>query len=201
RFLRVVERQGVIGLVHDGLSRARPDVPPMIAREIGIRAATFTRENLAMAAEALRLQSLFDGAGLPVLFLKGSSLAMLAFGNLGLRGGQDIDLLVPCEILQAATALLARAGYLRFDPPTDISDTQLRVLLPLRKDLGFLHRTTGLRVELHWRLFLNAHAMAEASIMAASRVVPLTGTAGLRTMGDEDLFAYLCMHGALHWWN
>src|SRR4030095_633160 len=59
----------------------------------------------------------------------------------------------------------------------------------------------GLRIELHWRLFLNAHAMVEASIMAASRVVPLTGTTGLRTMGQEDLFAYLCMHGALHWWN
>src|SRR5262249_34816973 len=67
--------------------------------------------------------------------------------------------------------------------------------------LGFVQETTGLRIELHWRLFLNAHAMAGASIMAASRLVPLTGTTGLRTMGDEDLFAYLCMHGALHWWN
>jgi putative nucleotidyltransferase-like protein len=57
-----------------------------------------------------------------------------------------------------------------------------------------------LRIELHWRLFLNPHAMAETSIMAASRVVPLAGAAGLRTLGEEDLFAYLCMHGALHWW-
>ena len=73
--------------------------------------------------------------------------------------------------------------------------------MPLRKDLGFVHQATGLRIELHWRLFLNPHAMAEASIMAASRVVPLAGTAGLRTLGEEDLFAYLCMHGALHWWN
>ena len=37
--------------------------------------------------------------------------------------------------------------------------------------------------------------------MTSSRIVPLTGAAGLRTLGDEDLFAYLCMHGALHWWN
>src|SRR5262249_37773422 len=22
-----------------------------------------------------------------------------------------------------------------------------------------------------------------------------------RTLGEEDLFAYLCVHGALHWWN
>ena len=43
--------------------------------------------------------------------------------------------------------------------------------------------------------------MAEDSIMAASRDVLLTDTTGLRTLGDEDLFAYLCMHGALHWWN
>src|SRR5262249_60583715 len=99
------------------------------------------------------------------------------------------------------TPCFAPAAYRRFDPPTDISDTQLRLLLPLRKDLGFIHQATGLRIELHWRLFLNAHAMAEASIMAASRIVPLTGAAGLRTMGDEDLFAYLCMHGALHWWS
>jgi hypothetical protein len=43
--------------------------------------------------------------------------------------------------------------------------------------------------------------MAEDTIMVASREVLLTGTIGLRTLGDEDLFAYLCMHGALHWWK
>ena len=57
--------------------------------------STLVRENLAMAAEASRLQRLFDEACLRVLFLKGSSLAMLAFGNIGLTGSQDIDLLVP----------------------------------------------------------------------------------------------------------
>ena len=201
RFLRVTGRHQVIALAHDGLTRAGTDVPPEIAREIGTQAETLVRENLAIACEALRLQRLFDDAALPVLFVKGAPLAVLAFGNLGLRESQDIDLLVPGKTLPAATTLLERAGYRRFDPPTDISDTQFRLLLPLRKDLGFVHQATGLQIELHWRLFLNAHAMAEASIMAASRVVPLTGSTGLRTMGDDDLFAYLCMHGALHWWN
>jgi hypothetical protein len=201
RFLRVVERHRVVGLVHDGLTSAKPKVPPEIAREIGDQAATLVRNNLAMAAAALRLQRLFDDAGLPVLFLKGTSLAMLAFGNVGLSGGQDIDLLVPRETLPAATALIARAGYRRYDPPADISDAQLQLVMPLRKDLGFLHQESGLPIELHWRLFLNSHALPEHSIMAASRIVPLTGGAGLRTMGEEDLFAYLCLHGALHWWN
>ena len=108
-----------------------------------------------MARESLRLQRLFDDANLPVLFIKGAALAVLAFGNLGLRSSQDIDLLVTYETLPAATALVLRAGYRRFDPSSDISDAQLRQLMPLRKDLGFVHEVTGLRIELHWRLFLN----------------------------------------------
>jgi hypothetical protein len=201
RFVRVATRQRVVGLVHDGLTRARPNVPPEIVSEIGSQAVTLVRENLVIAAEALRLQHLFDEADVPVIFLKGTSLALLAFGNLGLSGGQDIDLLVPYETLAAATALLLGAGYRRFDPPPDISVAQLQLLMPLRKDFGFVHQATGLQIELHWRLFLNPHAMAETSIMAGSRVVPLAGAEGLRTLGEEDLFSYLCMHGALHWWN
>jgi Uncharacterised nucleotidyltransferase len=200
RFLRVAERHQIMGLVNDGLVRAQAIVPEEIAREIGARAATLVRENLLVAHEALRLQRLFEDAAIPVLFIKGASLAVLAFGNLGLRSAQDIDLLVPLEALATATTLLARSGYRRLNPPPDISDAQLRLLIPLRKDLGFVHAASGLHVELHWRLFLNPHAMSEASV-AVSRVVPLTGTNGLRTLGEEDLFAYLCMHGALHWWN
>ena len=201
RFLRVAQRHRVLGLAHQGLAEARIVTPPEIRGEIDVRAATLVRENLAMAAEALRLQRLFDESHLPVLFVKGSSLAMLAFGNLGLTGSQDIDLLVSPEVIPAATELVARAGYRRCDPAPTISDTQLKLLLPLRKDLGFVHKTTGLRIELHWRLFLNPHALTEDSIMAASRYVPLTDAAGLHTLGEEDQFAYLCMHGALHWWN
>jgi hypothetical protein len=191
----------MVGLIHNGLTRVRSSVPPEIVREIDTTAATLIRENLEMARESLRLQRLFDDAQLPVLFIKGASLAMLAFGNLGLRANQDIDLLVSYETLPAATELMSRAGYRRFDPPSNISDAQLRQVMPLRKDLGFVHQATGLRTELHWRLFLNRHAMVESSIMTGSRIVSLGGSSGLRTLGQDDLFAYLCMHGALHWWN
>jgi Uncharacterised nucleotidyltransferase len=201
RFLRVAQRHRVLGLAHQGLTEASLNVPAEICREIGAQAATLARQNLAMAAEALRLQRLFDEAHLPVVFVKGSSLAALAFGNIGVSGGEDIDLLVPEETLPAATALISSAGYRRFDPPPDISDAQLLQVMPLRKDLPFVHQASGLRIELHWRLFLNPHAMAETSLIAESRVVPVAGTKGLRTLGQDDLFAYLCMHGALHWWN
>ena len=200
RFLRVVMRHRVVGLVHDGLTRTQLKVPRGVAQEIGAQAAALVRRNLTFAAEGLKLQRLFAEANLPVVFLKGSSLAMLAFGDLALSGGEDIDLLVPPETLPAATTLVESAGYRRFDPPPGTSDAQLRLLMPMRKDFCFAHRSSGIPIELHWRLFSNPHAMAHSSIMAASRLVPLTSTMGLRTLGDEDLFAYLCTHGALHWW-
>ena len=55
-----------------------------------------------LPVKSLRLQHLFEDASLPVLFVKGAALAMLAFGNLSLRNSQDIDLLVNRETLPAA---------------------------------------------------------------------------------------------------
>jgi len=200
RLLRVAKRHQVVALVHEGLRRLQTDVPLEIIEELGAQAAILVREDLALARESLRLQRLFDEADLPVLFVKGAALGVLTFGKLGLRSAQDIDLLVSYETLPSAIAIVRRAGYRRFDPPPNINDAQLRVLMTLRKDLGFIHEATGLRVELHWRLFLNPYAMVGGSMMSASRVVPLAGTVGLRTLSEENLFAYLCMHGALHWW-
>src|SRR5262249_8568059 len=200
RLVRVAKRHQVVGLVHDGLTRARVDLPFQFARAIGAQASTLTRENLATAREALRLQRLFNEENLTALFIKGAALAVLAFGNVGLRSGDDIDLLVPYERLPAATAIIMAAGYRRFDPPPDIYDAKLQVLMPLRKDLGFVHEVTRQRIELHWRLFLNPYAMAKTS-SSASRLVPISGKEGLYTLGESDLFAYLCMHGALHSWN
>ena len=201
RFMRVVKRHGVLGLVRDGLKHAQPDIPAEIAREIDEQAVLMVRNTLAMAAEAVRLQRLFDDAGLPLLFLKGASLAMLAYGNLGLRSAKDIDLLVPPETLEPAIALIKRAGYRRFDPIPAIDEQQLQLLMDFRGDLGFVHEEKGLQVELHWTMFMNPHAMNDASVMAKSRFVSLAGNSAVRTLGEEDLFAYLCVHGALHVWN
>jgi hypothetical protein len=201
RFVRLTARHRIFGLVRDGLTRAHPDLPPAIARQITAQAEKRVRQDLAMAAECLRLKNMFGEAGLPILFVKGAPLAIVAFGKLGLRSSQDIDLLVSPDALPAAIALLTGAGYRRYNPPPDIRDDMLRLLMPLRKDFGFAHPSTGIVIELHWRLFLNPHAMVGASIVESSRTVRLSAGAELRTLGDEDLFAYLCTHGAYHCWN
>ena len=151
RFLRVAMRHRVVGLVHDGLTRTRPAVPPGIAQAIGGQAAVLVRQNLALTAEGVRLQRLFAEASLPVVFIKGAPLAMLAYGNLGLRESKDLDLLVPVELVPAATALVERAGYHRSAPPAGVSNAQLRLLVPMRQDFGYVHEESQVEIELHWR--------------------------------------------------
>jgi Uncharacterised nucleotidyltransferase len=199
-FLQMVRRHRVAGLVHDGLTRALPAVPADIAREIAAEARALVRHNLAYAAEAVRLRRLFTDAHLPVVFIKGVSLAVLAYGNLGLRHSRDVDLLVPAEAIAKASAILGRAGYRRLQPPPSFSEAQLRVWMLRCKEIWYVHDDKQLELELHSRLFDNPRLMSDIVVSGPLRTVSVAKGIGLPTFGEEDLFAYLCAHGAVHDW-
>ena len=199
-FLRVIVRHRVVGLANESLKSAEITVPGNISRSISERATALVRQNLALTAEAIRLSRLFAEANVPVLFVKGTTLANLAYGSFALREGKDIDLFVPFDFLIAASEVVERAGYRRFDPPLSSTDAQLRLLQPLRKDYGYLNDTNGIQVELHWRFMSNPQFFDQTTVMSSSRIISITATSGLRTLGEDDLFAYLCAHGAQHWW-
>src|SRR5262249_55844479 len=68
RFVRLTARHRISGLVHDGLTHARPDLPREIARQFNAQAEKLLHQNLAMAAECVRLLHVFGKAGVPILF-------------------------------------------------------------------------------------------------------------------------------------
>jgi len=200
RFLRIAALHRVEGLVNDALIRAGAAAPGEIRAALGTATAALVRENLELTAEAVRLQRLLANTGIPVLFLKGIPLAVLAYGNIGLRHGKDIDLLVAPESATAAVALIERAGYRRHDPPPELSDALVQSLRPIRKDSSFFHESRPIEVELHWRLLDNPHMMGAISIAASSQQVRVGADITLPTFSEKDLFAYLCAHGANHCW-
>jgi hypothetical protein len=201
RFLHLAMRHDVMGLVHDGLRRAQIAVPSRIAQAIRIEAEAALRQTLALTAEAARLQSLFAEAKVPIMFIKGITLAILAYGRLGMRNSMDVDFLVPPESLSKAIAIVEGAGYIRCNPPASISNSQLRMLTATRKDLGYFHAEKKLMIELHWRLLRNRHFLIETSIPGSPRFVPITKNIKLLTLDRDELFTYLCAHGAIHLWH
>lgn len=199
RLLRIVKQHRVWGLAHDGVARAGVPLPAEIARELRAEAVALTQRSLAIAAEVLRLQHRFEEAGVPIILFKGPSLAMLAYGDLSLKHSMDIDILVAAARFEAATLVLEKAGYALIEPFRSLTPSQLELLKRYRKDWGFLAQERNMLVELHWKLsyspLLLGHIGPDSPVQSVG-----IAQSQFRTFCFEDLFVYLCVHGARHGW-
>ncbi|MEO7178845.1 MAG: nucleotidyltransferase family protein [Allosphingosinicella sp.] len=197
---RIAERNRVEGLVWNALRRAGASLPAEIGGRLQASADRIARQNLLLTAESLRLDGLLDRARVRRLFVKGISLGVLAYGSIGPKMGWDIDLLVPLESVEEAAVTLEAAGY--------------RLLLPGgakgRERLGLWHRawkesvwiTPGgkLTVELHSRLSDNPILLPGMGSDSPVQQVEVSRGRFLATLRTDELFAYLCVHGASSAW-
>jgi len=200
-FLGQVNRQRVAGLVHSALSAAGVDVPSAMARRISADAQLIARQNLLLAAETVRLHRLFEDANISVLALKGAALAQLAYGSLVTKHARDIDFLVPPDCAEAAIALLEREDYALASPAQSLSVAQRRALVRYGREVELAHRGNGIRLELQWRITDNPCLLKGVDARSKAQDVRLFDGALVRTLAPSDLFAALCVHGAVHAWT
>ncbi len=123
----------------------------------------------------------------------------LAYGTLALKHARDIDLLVLPEQAAAAMRLLERDNYALHLPAAQMSEAQRRVYVQYGHDVELVSRERNASIELHWRLAYNMTLLRGIDARAPTQAVALPGGA-VRTLADDALFAYLCVHGALHGW-
>lgn len=195
-FVATVRRHRMAALAADGLARAGLQ-PPAGLKAL---ATADVRAVLALIGEAGRIQALFAAAAIPMAIVKGPALSVIAFGDLGRRQCRDIDVLVDPADAARALDLLEAAGFVRMgDPPPDLAGDGLLLWRELQKDVTLRSPNGGPIVELHHRLTLNPHLMPQLGPADATRTVQVAGVA-MRTFEDDDLFAYLCAHGASHAW-
>ena len=197
--VRIAERHRVEGLVWNALREAGADAPAEAGRRLRAQAGRIARQNLVLAAESLRLAERLGAAGIRFLFVKGVSLGALVYGSVGPKMGWDIDLLVPLAEVEAAAAALEAAGY-RLDLPSGPR---------ARETLGRFHEhwkesvwkaADGMTVELHTRLSDNPMLLPGIGPDSPSQPVEVARGLILPTLGTDELFAYLCVHGASSAW-
>lgn len=157
-----------------------------------------TAKNLWRLTRLKPLLVAFDRAGVPVLLLKGSSLVLSVYPEVGLREMSDVDLLIRPEQLPAADTLLREAGYRAIDqaaidpanPPCEHLTT-----LDYRDSEGVKPA-----IHLHWHLINSTVPHADYS-----RLIDLDGIwsravraslDGLSVMelSPGDAVLYLCEH-------
>jgi hypothetical protein len=199
RFLRIVDRHRIWGLAREGLTRAGVAPPAEIDSALAAKVSAVSRRNLVLAAETSRLCRLFREATLPAVFVKGVTLSALAYGDIAIKHSRDIDILVSPARVMEARAVLERAGYALKHPLPALTESQLELLLRHGREWEFLREAGGIATELHWSLTYNGLLMRDVDVscpLAAVRV----GDAEIPTFRIEELFVYLCVHGAQHAW-
>lgn len=194
RFAELARHHRVQGFAWNGLSKA--DLPTEVAEALSSDARSIAATNLAIARECGVLSETFAGAGVPLIFLKGLTVGALAYRNPLLKMGWDIDLLIDPADLAAARDLLAGRGFALREPS---SPEQVIEWHRWSKESVWT-RADGLHVELHTRLADNRSLIPSLDVHSPTQRVEVTPGISLPTFATEELFAYLCVHGASSAW-
>ncbi len=198
RFARLAARHRVEGLVWRVLDSAAIEVTEQIASPLKARALQIARQNLLATVECKQLRDAFATAGIDLLFVKGLTLAVLAYGSVMPKASSDVDVLIAPDALLPACNILRHLGY--------------RAVLPSSGDeiaLGRWHAVSkesvwsgagGSTLELHTSLADHAELIPAIGMDSPRQSVEVAADAHLETLARDELFAYLCVHGASSAW-
>jgi hypothetical protein len=196
RFVGTCQRHRVQGLAWHALSGLQVAVPAAVRIALAGDAMTIAETGLRAAEESKRLIAAFDGAGMPLLFLKGLTLAKLAYGRPFIKMSADVDVLVLPEHIARAGALLRELGYSLRLPK---ADSQLLRWHGLSKE-SIWRSKSGLILELHHRVADQPQLLPTLTAASPRQRVEIAPGIELPTLADTELFAYLCVHGASSAW-
>jgi Uncharacterised nucleotidyltransferase len=150
----------------------------------GVYMHTWYKNRTVLRGSVPPLRALREG-GIPTLVLKGVSLCEIYYRDWGVRGMEDLDVLVPPDRAYDAIAALRGIGA---QPAT----LRIEETVPLRNAGPFEH-PDGWDVDLHWySLFRSA---SDESMW--EQAVPLE-VSGEQTLapGPTHMLLHVCTHGA-----
>ncbi len=197
--LAITRRHRVQGLVWHGATALGLAMPDGVRAALSSEARGIAEHGLRAAAESSALREAFGRAGIPLLFVKGLTIGKLAYNDPFLKMAWDVDLLVPPEQVAEAGQLLQGLGYSSVTPSPDFAPESLRRWHKTSKESEW-RKPNGLVVELHTRLADNQRLIPGIDVHSPTQHVAVAPGITLPTLADDELFAYLCAHGASSSW-
>ena len=197
--LDLARYHGVGPLLYRNLSTVCSDlVPAESLTQLRQRTQAGALLNRLLVQELVVLCEAFAAQGVPVMPIKGATLASSVYGDLTLRDFSDMDLLVPEGSIAEAQAILLAQGYERKDPSSDPGETD--------HDEGpyyvFIKKRTLFRVDIQWVMAGEhfAFQLDRPEFWQRRTAVPLANKT-VQGLTPEDLLIVLCVHGSKHAWE
>lgn len=197
--LDLARYHGVGSLLHRSLSAFCSDLVPVeFLTQLRRRTQAVALLNRLLAQEIIVLCEAMAARGVPVIPIKGATLAASIYGDLALRDFNDMDLLVPERAIADAQAVLLALGYERKDRSsapggTDQEDGPYHV---------FIKRRMLLRVDIQWSITEKYFMFQLDRPEFWRHRVPLAvANTTVQGLAPEDLLIVLCVHGSKHVWE
>lgn len=197
--LDMAEYHGVVPLLHKSLSTVAPDLVPAHAlATLRQKTQVGSLLNQSLAKELVALCEAFEVRGVPVIPIKGATLAVLAYGDLALRDFTDLDLLIPKQSLSEARTIILSQGYERKTTNGESRESHSHEG-PYHV---FIKKRPISRIDLQWVM---AHQQftfwLDRPEFWRSRMPVILRDKSVPGLSPEMLLIVLCVHGSKHAWE
>ena len=148
--------------------------------------------NTRLFFEVIKVLTSLAGNQLPVIALKGLSLAKNIYGDIALRPMSDVDLFVREEDLVRAGRVLLTLGYMQCFPAWERLSKTYHHLPPFTNKNGVI-------IELHWNIVTPDSPMkVDLDGLWERACLIKVDHLEVRVLSPEDLFLHLCIHACFH---
>ncbi len=202
RFCALAKRHKLVALALEKLNQHNLQSPLLIA-QLQEAAAQYTKWNLRANMEISFVASITEKAGYPLVISKGPVLSKTLYGKAYLKTSSDLDWYTLPETMLPITALLQKEGYAQPYSTLRMTPRKWQAILSSKHDLPFTHPARKVVNEIHQTL-PTSHQKSPPAIyqLATKHALPAVwGDQPIKIFTNEDLFLYLCFHGAKHFWS
>ncbi len=201
KLITLAERHRVTPLLYKNLKEYSHFVEIDIPMELKEKFFAQTEHVMRLATEGVRISELLRQRGIETIFLKGPFLSQQIYGDIAIRPSRDIDILVQPHFIDKAISILEDEGYNLIYPDFKLTDKQQRFYRKRKNQMALKNPTTGVLIEVHWRLFSQNILMPIPieKVFVDSREVSIAGK-GVKVLSHQHNFEFLCIHGSIHQW-
>ena len=156
-----------------------------------------------LSGELGRVSQLFRDESLPVLALKGPTLAQRAYGDVAMRNYIDLDIFVPREQFSEADRLLQSIGYEHSSDKQKLTGWRKKLALYIFGQWQFRRKKGALDIDLHTRVMPPGYTLTAdfRPFWERSRSLQLQKDATVKAFAPEDMVLILAHHGIKNQWR
>lgn len=189
RTLRVADWHRLSPVLHSYL-RTRDGVPGAVRHALERAYLANSARTLFIRATRERVVDALAAAEVPVMLLKGAALVETVYADPGVREMLDIDLLVPADRMETATAALAPLGY---RPAPDSEETSTELTPETHHDAPLVGDEQLVAVELHRHVVLRDEG-SSFDIAGFWQRARSSEDKHHLLPAPEDLLLHVCLH-------